>query len=145
MGAHDPTWYSQTQGEIFHTDGVVTRKRYYNDACGWSLSYCSFGCGTYCLSSVVYDCYVAINSNRKRGCTYFLLCRILLFLKLALAFEDIKKGWFYELIHPDIKRMIYSQILQLSINSNAHFPPRSKLKLPFLLLSGLSSHDIQPV
>lgn len=48
MGAHDPTWHSQTEGEIFHTDGVVTRKRYYMDA--W-----------------VYDCYVAINSNGKRG------------------------------------------------------------------------------
>ncbi|KIK03655.1 hypothetical protein K443DRAFT_676650 [Laccaria amethystina LaAM-08-1] len=48
MGAHDPTWHSQTAGEVFHTDGVVTRKRYYMDA--W-----------------VYDCYVAINSNGKRG------------------------------------------------------------------------------
>lgn len=48
MGAHDPTWHSSTQGEIFHTDGVVTKKRYYMDA--W-----------------VYDCYVAINSDGKRG------------------------------------------------------------------------------
>ncbi|KIK03629.1 hypothetical protein K443DRAFT_94770 [Laccaria amethystina LaAM-08-1] len=54
MGASDPTWHSQTQGEIFHSDGVVTRKRYYID--GW-----------------VYNCYDAINSRGKRGCGSFLL------------------------------------------------------------------------
>ena len=34
MEAHDPTWHSATEGEIFHTDGKVRRKRYYMDAWG---------------------------------------------------------------------------------------------------------------
>lgn len=48
MGAHDPTWHSAKEGEIFHTDGKVTPKRYYMDA--W-----------------VYPCYVAINSSGKQA------------------------------------------------------------------------------
>jgi len=34
MGTHDPTCHSATKGNIFHTDGKVTRKRYYMDAWG---------------------------------------------------------------------------------------------------------------
>lgn len=48
MGAHDMTWHSARQGEIFQTDGILTRKRYYMDA--W-----------------IHDCYVAINSSRKQA------------------------------------------------------------------------------
>ena len=34
MGTCDSTWHSAKLGEIFETDGVLTRKRYYMDAWG---------------------------------------------------------------------------------------------------------------
>jgi len=37
MGTSDPTWHSAKEGEIFQTDGILTRKRYYTDE--WSESF----------------------------------------------------------------------------------------------------------
>ena len=123
-GGDFPHWWSSDTKEILY--GFM----------GLVFQLLSFWYGTYCASSLVYECYTAINSSGKRGCGSFLLCHILLFLK-ALAIAVIMKGQFYKL-NIQTKWITYSQHSWPSADSNAHFiPPRSKIKLkPFFSFLG---------
>jgi len=48
----DPNWHSLKPGEIFHTDGILTKTPY--------------------KTATVADSYIAINSEGKKGCKSFL-------------------------------------------------------------------------
>ncbi|EDR00157.1 uncharacterized protein LACBIDRAFT_334388 [Laccaria bicolor S238N-H82] len=50
----DPNWHSLKSGEIFYTDGILTRKLYKT--------------GGRDLYTVEADCYIAINTEGKKGC-----------------------------------------------------------------------------
>ena len=92
---------TDTGGDFPHRWNSDTKEILYG-CMGFVFQLLSFWYGTYCLSSVVRDCYDAINSSGKRGCGSSFLCSILLFLK-ALAIAVITQGWFYTIKHQDMK------------------------------------------